>query len=85
MRFTPRATDSTVVSICTPGRRLWGPRGRAFKESGRWFERDGALVLDGEPSAIDRTLRPILRSVGLACNSAVSYGLEWITPTNWSC
>src|SRR5262245_56053890 len=35
---------------------------------GWWFVRDGALVFDGEREAVRRTVRPILRSVGLPWN-----------------
>src|SRR5262245_59739775 len=47
--------------------------------AGRWFIRDDAVVLDGEPEAARRTVRPILRSVGLPWNGALTYRLESIT------
>jgi hypothetical protein len=47
--------------------------------AGRWFIRDGAIILDGEREAVRRTVRPILRSVGLPWNGALTYRLESIT------
>jgi hypothetical protein len=45
---------------------------------GRWLVRNGSLVFDGEPDAVRRTVRPILRGIGLPHNGAISYGLESI-------
>jgi hypothetical protein len=46
---------------------------------GRWFVRNGLIVFDGEPSAVSRAFRPVVRAIGLPTNGAVSYGLESIT------
>jgi len=50
-----------------------------FEWGGRWFVRDGALVLDGEPGAFRRTVRPFLRGFGLHHNGFLSYRLDSIT------
>jgi hypothetical protein len=47
----------------------------------RWFAHDGAVVLDGEPSAVRRAARPVLRTVGLPFSATITFGLESISPT----
>jgi hypothetical protein len=47
--------------------------------SGPWFVRGGDLVLDTEPSAIRRAVRPLLHSVGFLTIDATRYHLESIT------
>jgi hypothetical protein len=41
---------------------------------GRWFVREGALVMDGEANGIRRAFRPILRRMAIPHNGA--YGLR---------
>src|SRR5438876_10221198 len=43
---------------------------------GPWFVRDGAVVFDSEPSAVRRTVRPILQSLRVPCHGASRCGLE---------
>ena len=50
-----------------------------FDSSARWFVRDRVVVFDGEPSAIRRTVRPVLRAIGLLPGDARSYSLDSIT------
>jgi hypothetical protein len=50
-----------------------------FVWGSRWFIRDGALVLDGEPDAFRRTVRPFLRGFRLPYNGALVYRLDSIT------
>jgi hypothetical protein len=78
------------VGAC--GMRFWPNRHCAFGKAdrdgtlsldewfGRWFVRDGVVKFDGEPSAVSRAFRPVVRTVGLPTNGAVTYGLESITP-----
>jgi hypothetical protein len=46
----------------------------------KWSVRDGAIVLDGEPSAVRRVVRLVLRGLGLPCNGTVKCRLKSITP-----
>jgi len=45
----------------------------------RWLVQDGAVVLDGERSAVRRAARPVLHSVGLPSGGTITYRLESIT------
>jgi hypothetical protein len=47
--------------------------------SGRWFVRDGAIVLDGEANDIRRAIRPILRFVGQPQNDPIRFRIISIT------
>src|SRR5689334_4422835 len=44
--------------------------------TGRWAIRDDHLILDSEPSAIRRALRPLAARVGLTIDAPGSYGME---------
>jgi len=50
-----------------------------FDSSARWFVREGAVLFDREPSAVRRTIRPVLRAIGLLPGDAQSYSLDLIT------
>jgi hypothetical protein len=70
--------------------RFWPDRRFAFRQrqpSGevsmvelnvRWFVRDGAIIIDSEPSAIRRAVRPVLRGLRLRFNDSDSIRLDSI-------
>jgi hypothetical protein len=43
---------------------------------GRWFARGGKLAFDDEQSVVLRTVRPVLISLGMPVNGALTYRLE---------
>ena len=45
----------------------------------RWFVRNGAIVLAGEPEAVRRAVRPVLRGLRLRVNGGLTYRLDSIT------
>jgi hypothetical protein len=49
-----------------------------LNSSALWYVRDGAVVFDREPSAIRRTVRPVLHAIGLPAGGAMSYSLDSI-------
>jgi hypothetical protein len=44
-----------------------------------WFERDGVILLDGEPNPIRRAVRPVMRLLGLTHTDPMILGPALIT------
>src|SRR6516165_9965271 len=85
-RWTCDCNSGTGYSLLRfqPDRRFYGllqyfGPGVMVERSGQWFIRGGELVFDGETSAVSRTFRPIVRSIGRPVNSILTYRLESIT------
>jgi hypothetical protein len=50
-----------------------------IEDSDHWSLRGGMIVLDGEPSAFRRTIRPLLHFFGQACAAHQTFPLESVT------